>query len=269
MYKRPTRPAPQTDDQAGPDRTKTLTSVAALVGAIATPLTALNAVGLLGGHSAAPTATALPSRSSLPSTTESPTRPPTPSPTSTTMLLEDNFADSDSGWESGADSDAEWGYVDGAYRLAVLTPEITAWANLVERREWDDMTVIAEARPVAGPDDNAYGLIIRYVDRGNFYFFAVASDGHYAVLMLRNDEWYDLASWTPSDVVRLGESTNLLRVECRGPYFRCYVNDKLLADIEDDTFHSGSVGLCASSCDEGGVEVRFDNLLVRPIQGDS
>ena len=269
MYKRPTRPTPQTNDQAGPDRTKTLTSVAALVGAIATLLTALNAIGLLGGHPEAPTPTALPSQTPLASTKAPPTPAPTPSPASVTGILEDNFANSDSGWESGADSDAEWGYVDGEYRLAVLTPDITAWANLVERREWDDMTMIAEARRVAGPDDNAYGLIVRYVDRGNFYFFAVASDGHYAVLMLRNDEWCDLASWAPSDVVRLGESTNLLRVECRGPYFRFYVNDQLLADIEDDTFHSGTVGLGASSYDEGGVEVRFDNLLVRPIKGDS
>jgi len=238
------------------------------VGAVATLLTALNAVGLLGSDSAAPTPTALLSRTSLPSPTQSPTPRPTSSPTVTTRLLEDNFADSDSGWESGADIDAEWGYVDGEYHVTVLTPDITAWANLVERREWDDMTMIAEARRVAGPDDNAYGLIVRYVDRGNYYLFAVASDGQYAVLMLRNDEWYDLAPWTPSEVVRLGESTNLLRVECRGPYFRFYVNDELLADIEDDTFHSGSVGLAASSYDEGGVEVRFDNLLVRPIEGD-
>jgi hypothetical protein len=45
-----------------------------------------------------------------------------------------------------------------------------------------------------------------------------------------------------------------------------FVNDKLLAAIEDDAFTSGSIGLGSNTpVDETGVVVHFDNPLGRAL----
>lgn len=118
---------------------------------------------------------------------------------------------------------------------------------------------------MAGPFDNQYGLLVRYVDRANFYAFWISSDGMYAVQKLLSDDWVDLVEWTESPVVREGDRTNILRVECEGSEIRFVVNDELLTAVEDSSFAMGDVGLAAGSFDEPGVVVHFDNLLVRPL----
>jgi hypothetical protein len=181
------------------------------------------------------------------------------------VLLEDTFSDSQSGWDSGADIDAEWGYADGQYRIAVHGPDLVVWGNPIERHDWDDFVMLVDVPRAEGPLDNLFGVVVRMVDRGNYYLFSISSDGMYSVQRLRNDEWQDLVLWTPSDLVRQGGAPNQLRVECRGTLMRFFVNEKLLTSVEDDIFYSGNVGLAAGSFTEGGVVVYFDNVLVRPL----
>jgi hypothetical protein len=40
------------------------------------------------------------------------------------------------------------------------------------------------------------------------------------------------------------------------------VNGELVADVRDDTFASGDVGLIAGTYEEGGVEIHFDDFFV-------
>jgi len=214
--------------------------------------------------------TAMPTHTAVPTVAPSATPAPTATPKAAVgpaqVLLEDNFGDPNSGWDSGKDTDAEWGYRNGVYRIAIWTQDMFVWANTSQRHDWDNLVIIVEAQRTEGPVDNEYGVLVRYVDRGNFYFFGVSSDGMYHVQMMRNDEWNDLVEWTPSDAVRQNEGTNVLRVECQGQNMRFFVNDKLLTMVQDDNFPSGNVGFGASTpVEETGVVVHFDNLLVRAL----
>jgi len=177
--------------------------------------------------------------------------------------VEDDFSNPQSGWETGADADGEWGYRDGVYRIAVEVPDMAIWANREQREEWTDMIVEVEAYRDTGPIDNQYGIIVRYRDQGNFYLFSVASDGLYAVQMLRNDQWIDLHPWTASQAVRQETGVNVLRVECEGSVIRFFANGQFLTEVDDITFPSGSVGLLAGTFAEGGVVIHFDNLLAQ------
>ncbi|MEM7147784.1 MAG: DUF1080 domain-containing protein [Verrucomicrobiota bacterium] len=58
---------------------------------------------------------------------------------------------------------------------------------------------------------------------------------------------------------------NRYRVECEGPRIRTYVNDVLIADVEDDRSLEGSFGIQHHG--KGGV-VRFRNLRVKELSGD-
>jgi hypothetical protein len=237
------------------DWSKSITAIGGLTVAVATLLTALHTIGVIGNKVPTPT----------PAATIASTVRVTETAVPQLVVLEDDFSNPKSGWDRGADSDAEWGYQDGEYRIVVHAKDMTVWANTRERYDLANLVMVVEARRVAGPLDNQYGVIVHYQDRANFYSFMVSSDGQYAVQMLRDDNWQELVKWTPSAVIRQDEGTNVLRVEVKGSEMRFLVNGELLCVVEDSTIASGSIGLAAGSFAEAGVEVRFDSLLVRQM----
>jgi len=239
----------------GTDWAKMLTKV----GSITAVITALLAALSLASGCSAPALPAATATSAFVPATAAPTR----AQLGLVKQVEDDFSNLQSGWETGGDTDGEWGYRDGVYRIAVEAPDMAIWANRRQREEWTDMIVEVEAYRASGPIDNQYGIIVRYRDQGNFYLFSVASDGLYAVQMLRNDQWIDLHPWTASQAVRQDSGVNALRVECEGSVMRFFANDQFLTEVDDATFPSGSVGLLAGTFAEGGVVIHFDNLEVR------
>jgi len=264
-----TEPKPESSPaRTTTDWSKLLTGITALVGATATLLAAANTFVGLNRKTAAPiAATAASTQTPVPTPplVSAQTVAPAVTGAQSLILMEDSFGGSQTGWDIGQDSDAEWGYDGGKYIIVVRSPELFIWANPTKRHDWANLVLVVEAQRLSGPLDNEYGVLVRYVDRGNFYYFGVSSDGHYVVQMLHNDEWTTLVPWTASEHVKMEAGTNLLRVECQGPRMRFFVNDKLLTAVEDKTFLSGSVGLAAGTMSEPGVAVGFDNLLVRAL----
>lgn len=184
---------------------------------------------------------------------------PTPSPQEG-LLYSDDFSDSSSGWDVFADEDSEAGYYDGEYYVLVNTPNWVAWGN--PSLTFNDFRLEIDAEKWAGPDNNNFGVIVRYVDSDNFYLFQIASNGHYSVWKQVNDEWETLVEWTTSPDIKQGASTNHLTVIAQGADFGFYVNGKRLVDVTDASFARGDIGLFAGAFDEAGVEIRFDNLEV-------
>ena len=257
-----------------------LTAIAGSIAAIASLLTALNLIGVIGRPK--PTATPAlaptphPGAAAAPSTTLGPTAthaPPTATPSATPapkltpgVLLDDQFAGACRGWDVDKTAEYEVDCRDGEYRIAVNAEDLDVWGNSKAGYKWTDYVVQVDARRVDGPLDNEYGVLVRYQsDHQNFYFFSVSSDGMYTVRIMQADKWTDLIAWTESKSVAQGSATNSLRVECLGPRFRFFVNGDLLATIEDRTFPVGDVGLLAGALGEPGAVVHFDNLQVRAL----
>jgi len=178
------------------------------------------------------------------------------------MLFQDDFADSNSGWDQVTASDGVTDYADGIYRIFVNNANTDVWAN--PGLSFGDVRVEVEASKVGGEDNNDFGVICRYQDAENFYFFVISSDGYYGIgkvaegvqTLIGND------LMKPSEVINQGDSSNRLRAECAGSALRIYANDQLLAEFEDTTFTSGDVGLIAGSFDNPGVDIHFDNFVV-------
>jgi hypothetical protein len=150
---------------------------------------------------------------------------------------------------------------DGVYYITVDETEWASWGTS-DGFIFSDGVVEVEARAVDGPDDNGYGLVFRYQDSDNFYYYEVSSDGYYSIGKMVADEWETLAGWTESDVIRLGRQTNTLRVECDGPRMTFFVNDYQVEALTDYDFDAGSVGFVAETTEESGVRAHFDNLKV-------
>jgi len=177
------------------------------------------------------------------------------------MSWSDDFSDAGSGWKAESDASAEADYWNGVMRILVKVPNRLAWVSM--EREMADFRLTVDATQFAGPDDNEYGVLVRMMDAGHFYRFAVSGDGYYLVSKYDGEVWFPLTGdWAPSSAIRSGQATNQMEIVCEGSYMRFNVNGELVAEVRDDSYPKGSVGLYAGSFFEPGVEVHFDNLTV-------
>ena len=148
---------------------------------------------------------------------------------------------------------------DNQLHITLKQPDTLAWsaAGLVLK----DFTLEVDATPLEGPDDNGYGLIARRVDDENFYSFLISGDGYFIVQKRAKGQWSKLSGdWQASPAIHTGRRANRLRVTCQGKTLTFVVNDTQLAQITDNAFAQGDIGVIASTFAEPGARIAFDNV---------
>ncbi len=176
------------------------------------------------------------------------------------VLFQDDFARPSSGWDRYRDSLYSSDYVNGAFRICVTAPETDAWAT--PGVHLGDVRIEVEATKVSGPDDNVFGILCRYQDSQNFYFFLISSDG-FAGIGVRRAGGTTLLSavdMTPSEAVLQGSARNHLRADCLGDQLDLYVNGQAVAHAGASDWLRGDVGLLAGAYAEAGVVIDFDDF---------
>ena len=191
----------------------------------------------------------------------------TPSPTidrpSGYIYFNDYFDDTTSGWPTLNASTVITNYDNGRYRI---------WINLASEEAIDISAVNGELNyPDAiieisttniGVEDNAYGIICRYKDEENYYFFEISGDGLFGIGRIVKGNVIILTGGSMQESDNIDPVSNYLQAECNGSTLIFDVNDKLLASVTDNSLTSGWVGLIASSMGAVGVDVYFDDLVV-------
>ena len=179
------------------------------------------------------------------------------------LLFQDDFSDPSSGWLTGVDNSGTVGYVLGWFRFHINTNSSTKVS--VPGLHFTDIHLEVDAIKIGGSDDNHYGVVCRYQDQGNFYFYEISSDGYYATGKFINGQMslIGMTQMQSSDLILQGENTNRLRADCIGDTLTFYVNDKLIATLKDTNFKDGDVGLIAGTLESPGSDILFDNFIVR------
>lgn len=187
-----------------------------------------------------------------------PTSPPLPA----NVLFQDDFSDPSSGWDRVSVEDGITDYADGVYRIFVNTINTDVWAN--PELNFSDASIEVDATKVGGSDNNDFGVLCRYADADNFYFFIISSDGYYGIGKLLDGEQklIGVDAMPPSEAIKQGDASNHLRADCIGSKLSLYVNGEFLAQYEDSDLASGDVGLIAGTIDAPGTDIHFDNLQV-------
>jgi hypothetical protein len=183
---------------------------------------------------------------------------------SSKVLFQDDFSDSSSGWPEASDSDKAAGYTgDGRYSIQAITEKQDVWAH--PGQDFSDVSIEVDAVKSGGPDNNDFGVICRFVDDGNFYFFLLASDGFQVIGKYENGEAVFLSAekMQPSDEVNQGTESNHLRADCNGNTLTLFANGTQVAQVTDTSFSHGDVGLTAGTFDDPNVSIVFDNFVVR------
>ncbi len=187
---------------------------------------------------------------------------PTLMPTPSKVIFEDGeFVDS---CNTESTSDVARRVENGQFVMQVITPSYVGWTECTDV-EYADFVMEVDATQVGGPDNNAYGIILRYgLQSDDFYAFLISGDGHYAFTVdgaNRTDPEF-LTEWVESSAINKGAQTNRLKVVAVGSNMKYYVNDQLLGEVQDSRFATGTLGFFAGTIDEGDVQIAFDNLRV-------
>jgi len=179
------------------------------------------------------------------------------------ILFIDDFSDPSSGWDRVNEEEGITDYANGVYRIFVNTTNTDFWAN--PGLEFTDTVIEVDANKVGGPDDNDFGIICRYQDLSNFYFFIVSSDGFYGIAKVVDgeQELIGLENMEFSEDINQGNSSNKLRANCIGQNLALYINDQKMMEVTDAQFSSGDAGLMAGTFDVPGTDIHFDNFVVR------
>ncbi len=192
----------------------------------------------------------------------------TPPPGTPGVIFHDDFSDPLSGWDRQAGGDITTDYRDGRYLIAVEPVGIEVWAQ--PGLDLADARVEVEAAHAGGPINNSFGLLCRYTregDRNSFYFFLISSDGYYAVgKAVRDQRTFLNPARDFEPLAALAEdplATHHLSATCQGDQLSFEVDGALVLRVQDAELRRGDLGLTAGTFDEGGVQIAFDNLVVR------
>ncbi|HSB89680.1 MAG TPA: hypothetical protein VLD63_06615 [Anaerolineales bacterium] len=181
------------------------------------------------------------------------------------LLFQDDFSRTSSGWDRYADSTYISDYAEGTYRIAIQSAQTEAWAN--PDFAVDDVRIEVDAASVNGPLDNAFGVLCRYQDPDNYYFFLISGDGYAGIGLTKDGRRVLLTgdAMLPADPILQGYRTNHIRADCNGFELSLYVNGVLVDEAQASEWPSGDVGLLAATYAEPGIDIRFDNFtLLRP-----
>ena len=129
---------------------------------------------------------------------------------------------------------------------------------------FQDVSIEVDAARIGGPDENRFGIICRYQDVNNYYFFVISSDGYYGIGKVSNGVHallgQEMMVHTPA--IQAGIAPNHLRAICMGNSLAFFVNQQPVGIASDDEFADGDIGLIAGSFNDLGVDILFDNILV-------
>jgi hypothetical protein len=189
-----------------------------------------------------------------------------PSAQDPSILFQDDFSNQDGEWDQvSVSGEGITDYSNEAYQIRVDTANTDIWAN-PGGQSFTDVRVEATAQKVAGgTDNNDFGVICRYKDESNFYFFIISSDGFYGIgkVIGGTQELIGMDSMLPTDAINTGDASNTIRGDCIGDTLTMFVNGDQVDSQTDASLKEGNVGLMAGTFDDVYTDILFDNFVVR------
>lgn len=153
---------------------------------------------------------------------------------------------------------------DGQYHWqAPATANAIWWSGLEVLGDLTDFYAAVDGRRVSGTDYLvSYGITFRLRGENEYYYYAVADSGSFALHRLRDQGWTAIVDWQDTDVIRSG-GWNRLAVRAVGDTFYLGINERLVATAEDASLAQGQVGLAINLYEAGeAADVAFDNFVV-------
>ncbi len=186
-----------------------------------------------------------------------------PDPTAVAgTIYYDDFSNPESGWYTQSSDDHTVLYDWGGLHFRINRADFDMWSY--PSKEYSDTILWVEAAKLEGTDDNAFGLLCRIQDNGDFYAFLISSDGYAGIARRQSGAYQVLSgdSMTYSESVASSTGLYRLRAVCDGNELSFFVNDLLVATATGAGLIAGKVGVLAGTYAQAGVDIFFDNFIV-------
>ena len=115
-----------------------------------------------------------------------------------------------------------------------------------------------------GGDDTFlfYGVVLRRVSEGNYYMFAIDSEGKWRFGKVVSGQYADIVKEQASTAIHTDTgATNLLQVQAKGQHFIFQINGTRVGELDDGTYSSGLWGLSGGD----GIEVVYTDLKIERV----
>ncbi len=183
-------------------------------------------------------------------------------------VFSDDFAQNKDEWFLGRDEGQyalmNWAITEGVYHWEMEAFQSFIWYVYPEREAVSDFYLSVEAQQISGHESGNYGLLLRYLDDDNYYYFEIRPQFQYfRFRILLRGQWGAVQEYTFSSSIHPTE-INRITVVAQGPRFYFFINDQFVGEAREDRIPTGILGLVAGA-DEAGAEsvVEFDNYEMR------
>ncbi|MGB9739002.1 MAG: family 16 glycoside hydrolase [Chloroflexus sp.] len=173
----------------------------------------------------------------------------------------DEFVDNRNAWFTGVFQEVELDVIeDGVFK--VFWTGRGASYELYELSSFTDFIAEVDCRIARGSGDGSCALVFAHQKDVGFYKFELFIDYYRLSVIAAAGDPVILAEGDPRRLTTV-DTFNRLRVIRQGARIRVFINDVLVAEVNDTTYPSGRIGV-STACyrAEGGVEVQFDNIAI-------
>lgn len=182
------------------------------------------------------------------------------------VIVEDEFSDPQSGWDSWDDGSVLYGYHPPDY-YHVQASNTDTLSTAYFGGTFENITMESVVFVDAADTENGtfrYGLMLRR-SGDSFYAFTISPrSGEWAVLKNSAD---GLAVLDEGEIEGLeglaGDDT--LRVDANGDNFAFSINGRLVSQFSDSDLPSGDIGFLVQTFDETRAHIHFDRLTVSDV----
>jgi hypothetical protein len=160
------------------------------------------------------------------------------------VLFSDDFSSGMSKWTMIAGT---WKIEDG--ELAHKYSQTCCQFIVAGSSDWTDYTAEVKGKFVEenrNMSSEALGLAFRVHDGYHLYLLDLKREGS-ALQLFRKVGNYSLIKATKIDFKIEQNVWYKLKVELKGPNIKCYLNDKLMIEVNDTTYLDGKIGLKSSN----------------------
>jgi len=157
----------------------------------------------------------------------------------------DSFEEVSGYWAETQQSNFNLTQDDSKFVIEIFKEYFTAWA-LYSDLVLDDAILLTSAVR-ASEGQGAYGIVFRYQDVNNFYYFWLDDDGYFEIGKRVDGEFIPLEGPTYSEAILRGGENNKLGLIAAGDIFHAYINFEDVATVIDNEFDKGQLGMMANT----------------------
>lgn len=180
------------------------------------------------------------------------------------IIFFDDFSTSNENWDTwDKPNESAVSFFEDGLIMIVSKPNLDIITT--NKISYPDVMIQMTAQKRLGTNNNAYGIVCRFLNDKNYYGFIISSDGYYGIVKVIEGEYKLISSENLEfdENIYQDREENSISAKCEGNTLTLLINDIEKTSVVDEDLTVGKTGLIIGSFSETDeIAVLFDNFLV-------